>query len=47
MLIVPIGAVESEQRMLKVRRGEDGEWLHEDLGSFRFVPMLKDVSSSR
>ncbi len=47
VLIVPIGAVESEQRMLKVRRGEDGEWLHEDLGSFRFVPMLKDVSSSR
>ena len=47
VLIVPIGAVESEQRMLKVRRGLDGEWLHEDLGSFRFVPMLKDVSSSR
>ena len=47
VLIVPIGAVESEQRMLKVRRGSDGEWLHEDLGSFRFVPMLKDVSSSR
>lgn len=47
VLIVPIGAVESEQRMLKVRRGEDGEWIHEDLGSFRFVPMLKDVSSAR
>jgi protein-L-isoaspartate O-methyltransferase len=47
VLIVPIGAVEAEQRMLKVRRGKDGEWLHEDLGSFRFVPMLKDVSSAR
>jgi len=47
VLIVPVGDVESEQRMLRVRRGSDGTWDHEDLGSFRFVPMLKDVATAR
>ncbi|MCE2816123.1 MAG: protein-L-isoaspartate(D-aspartate) O-methyltransferase [Cryomorphaceae bacterium] len=47
VLVVPVGDVESEQRMLRVRRGSDGTWDHEDLGSFRFVPMLKDVATAR
>ena len=47
VLVVPVGDVESEQRMLRVRRGIDGTWDHEDLGSFRFVPMLKDVATAR
>jgi hypothetical protein len=42
-----VGDVESEQRMIRVRRGTDGSWMHEDLGSFRFVPMLKDVATQR
>ena len=47
VLVVPVGDVESEQRMLRVRRGPDAGWIHEDLGSFRFVPMLKDVATQR
>jgi len=47
VLVVPVGDVESEQRMLRVRRRSDGTWDHEDLGSFRFVPMLKDVATAR
>ena len=47
VLVVPVGDVESEQRMIRVRRGTDGSWMHEDLGSFRFVPMLKDVATQR
>jgi hypothetical protein len=47
VLVVPVGDVESEQRMLRVRRGADAAWIHEDLGSFRFVPMLKDVATQR
>ena len=47
VLVVPVGDVESEQRMLRVRRGSNGTWDHEDLGSFRFVPMLKDVATAR
>ena len=47
VLVVPVGDVESEQRMLRVRRGSDGTWDHGDLGSFRFVPMLKDVATAR
>ncbi len=47
VLVVPVGDVEAEQRMLRVRRGADGTWVNEDLGSFRFVPMLKDVATQR
>jgi protein-L-isoaspartate(D-aspartate) O-methyltransferase len=47
VLVVPVGEVEAEQRMLRVRRGPDAAWIHEDLGSFRFVPMLKDVATQR
>jgi protein-L-isoaspartate O-methyltransferase len=47
VLVVPVGEVEAEQRMLRVRRGPDMGWVHEDLGSFRFVPMLKDVATQR
>ena len=47
VLVVPVGDVEAEQRMLRVRRGTDGTWVNEDLGSFRFVPMLKDVATQR
>ncbi|MFZ9732706.1 MAG: protein-L-isoaspartate(D-aspartate) O-methyltransferase [Schleiferiaceae bacterium] len=47
VLVVPVGDVESEQRMIRVKRGTDGSWMHEDLGSFRFVPMLKDVATQR
>ena len=47
VLVVPVGDVEAEQRMLRVRRGSDAAWIHEDLGSFRFVPMLKDVATQR
>jgi protein-L-isoaspartate(D-aspartate) O-methyltransferase len=47
VLVVPVGDVEAEQRMLRVRRAPDGSWIHEDLGSFRFVPMLKDVATQR
>ena len=47
VLVVPVGDVEAEQRMLRVRRGPDAGWIHEDLGSFRFVPMLKDVATQR
>ncbi len=47
VLVVPVGDVEAEQRMLRVRRGADGTWVNEDPGSFRFVPMLKDVATQR
>lgn len=47
VLVVPVGDVEAEQRMLRVRRAADGTWVNEDLGSFRFVPMLKDVATQR
>lgn len=42
LLVVPVGQGD-EQRMLRVERDENGGLVQEDLGSFRFVPMLQNT----
>lgn len=41
LLVIPVGEGE-EQRMLRMQRIEDGTFMTEDKGRFRFVPMLED-----
>lgn len=44
VLVAPIGEERREQRLMRVRRGEDG--LHtEDLGLVRFVPLVAGAAS--
>lgn len=40
-LVIPVGEGE-EQRMLRINLSADGSASQEDLGAFRFVPMLQD-----
>jgi protein-L-isoaspartate(D-aspartate) O-methyltransferase len=40
-LVIPVGEGE-EQRMIKLDKQLDGALVHQDLGAFRFVPMLKN-----
>ena len=44
ILVIPVGEGE-EQRMVRMVRKEDGTFGSEDLGAFRFVPMLQDRAS--
>jgi len=38
-LVMPVGP-DGAQRLLRLRRGLDGEWTSESLGAVRFVPLL-------
>jgi len=44
-LIIPVGAEGQDQRMHRITRTDEEQWVTEDLGAFRFVPMLKDVNT--
>lgn len=44
VLVIPVGEGE-EQRMIRMVRQADGTNSSEDLGAFRFVPMLQDRAS--
>ncbi|MEL7222649.1 MAG: hypothetical protein AAGJ93_15105 [Bacteroidota bacterium] len=41
LLVIPVG--EKQQRMLRIRRIAEQEWIEEDFGDFRFVPFLSGV----
>lgn len=43
MMVIPVGDT-GEQRMLRITRKSEEEYLQEDFGIFSFVPMLKDTS---
>jgi protein-L-isoaspartate(D-aspartate) O-methyltransferase len=45
-LVIPIGYPENDQVMKRIKKSNTVEgYEEEDLGSFRFVPMLKDIES--
>lgn len=39
MLVIPVGDQEN-QRMIRVKKSGEGQWVQEDHGPFRFVPLL-------
>lgn len=39
--VIPVGKTSSSQKMLKIKRNEDGSYSQSSHGFFRFVPMLK------
>jgi protein-L-isoaspartate(D-aspartate) O-methyltransferase len=39
-LVMPVGAAEGDQTLVRITRGTDGPWRREDLGAVRFVPLL-------
>ena len=39
--VIPVGKTSSSQKMLKIKRNEDGSYAQSSHGYFRFVPMLK------
>jgi protein-L-isoaspartate(D-aspartate) O-methyltransferase len=41
-LVIPVG--EKHQRMLRICRIDENEWIEEDFGDFRFVPFLPGVA---
>jgi protein-L-isoaspartate(D-aspartate) O-methyltransferase len=42
-MVIPLGSGE-KQTMLRIQKKEDGSFSQEELGTFSFVPMLKDVA---
>ncbi len=43
-LVIPIGGRWATQRLIRERRGESGEFIREELGAVRFVPLVDQVS---
>lgn len=41
-LVIPIGAVKQEQRLLILHRVDEGSWKTRDLGPVQFVPLVAD-----
>ncbi|MFM1809646.1 MAG: hypothetical protein RLZZ382_871 [Bacteroidota bacterium] len=39
-MVIPVGEGE-EQRMLRIKRASEFEFTSEELGTFKFVPMLE------
>lgn len=40
VLVMPLGAPDAVQQLVRVRRGTDGSFEREDLGAVRFVPLI-------
>ena len=45
VLLMPLGSADDDQIMKRITFNKDGSLKEESMGNFRFVPMLKNVST--